>query len=181
MNLETDRLFIRPHIADDFEDYFGYIMEPELQYMLGLNDVHDRASAQETFQWLMENSIFLALVYKETGKTIGHISLQPPVAQLLEDPNFKGKTGYSLSFAIAKPMRRKGLMQEALRSVIDELFMSQKASFIDCEYTTFNAASHALQEKIGFSYWGKEQFGGVELIINTLKREDWHSRLNPDR
>ncbi len=79
MNLETNRLFIRPHTADDFEDYFGYIMEPELQYMLGLNDVHDRASAQETFQWLMENSIFLALVNKETGKTIGHISLQPPV------------------------------------------------------------------------------------------------------
>ena len=68
MNLETDRLFIRPHIASNFDDYFDYIMEPELQYMLGLNDVHDRASAQETFQWLMENSIFLALVYKETGK-----------------------------------------------------------------------------------------------------------------
>ncbi len=72
-------------------------------------------------------------------------------------------------------------MQEALRSVIDELFMSQKADFIDCEYATFNAASHALQEKIGLSYWGKEQFDSVELIINTLKREDWHSKLNPDR
>lgn len=41
--------------------------------------------------------------------------------------------------------------------------------YFDCEYEAANAASRGLQEKLGFWYWGKEQFGDVELIINILQ------------
>ena len=50
MTIETKRLCIRPYATSDFDDYFEYIMDPELQYMLGLNDVSDRKSAHETFK-----------------------------------------------------------------------------------------------------------------------------------
>ena len=176
MYLETGRLAIRPYIESDFDDYFDYIMEPELQYMLGLHDINSRKSAYEAFQWLMENREFYAVIIKETGKVIGHICIHPQHMQISKEADFKDKTGYSLSFAMAKPYRRKGFMEEALRALIDELFMHRNANFIDCEYATFNKASHALQEKLGFSYHCKEQFGDVELITNVLRREEWNGK-----
>ena len=170
MFLESHRLNIRTVMDKDFDDYFSYIMDPELQRMLGLNDVTDRASARETFDWLMNNRTFLALEKKETGKVIGHICLHPPYPALENDPEFIGKTGFSLSFAAAGGERRKGYMEEALRSLIRDLFEKGRADFIDCEYTAFNTASRALQKKLGFTYWGAEPLEYTELIINVLKK-----------
>ena len=123
MYIETERLILRPHTPDDFEDYFGYIMEPELQRMLGLNGVEDRESALETFQWLLDagHGEFLAVVSRETGRVIGHICAQRPLKKLADDPGFAGRKGASLSFAIARWERRKGLMQEALEALIGKL------------------------------------------------------------
>lgn len=44
MLVETDRLIVRLYTEKDFDDYFSYILEPELQYMLGLNGVCKEAS-----------------------------------------------------------------------------------------------------------------------------------------
>ena len=153
MWIETERLTVRPHTPADFEDYFGYIMDGELQRMLGLNGVEDRAS----------------VVSRGTGRVIGHICVQPPVEQVAQSPEFQGKKGASLSFAIAKWERRKGLMAEALSALIGQMFRDGTVDYLDCEYPLFNTASRALQEKLGFQYWGKEQFGDVELIINILR------------
>lgn len=171
MWIETERLTVRPHTPADFEDYFGYIMDGELQRMLGLNGVVDRDSAMETFQWLLDtdHGEFLAVVSRETGRVIGHICIQPPVEQAARAPEFQGKKGASLSFAIAKWERRKGLMAEALSALIGQMFRDGTVDFLDCEYPLFNTASRALQEKLGFRYWGTEQFEDVELIINVLQ------------
>lgn len=178
MYIETERLILRPHTPDDFEDYFGYIMEPELQRMLGLNGVEDRESALETFQWLLDKWRldkweFLAVVGRETGRVIGHICVQPPVEQVAQSPEFQGKKGASLSFAIAKWERRKGLMAEALSALIGQMFRDGTVDYLGCEYPLFNTASRELQKKLGFRYWGAMRFDDedLELIINILQKE----------
>ncbi len=170
MYIETKRLIVRPHTPADFEDYFGYIMDGELQRMLGLNGVEDRESALETFQWLLDNVEFLALVSKESGKAVGHICVHPPDEKLADDPVFRGKRGKSLSFAMATPERRKGLMSEALETLIGKLFQEGTVNYLDCEYPLFNAASRELQKKLGFQYWGTEWLEDTELVINVLTR-----------
>jgi len=170
MYIETKRLIVRPHTPADFEDYFGYIMDGELQRMLGLNGVEDRESALETFQWLLDNVEFLALVSKESGKAVGHICVHPPDEKLADDPVFRGKRGKSLSFAMATPERRKGLMSEALETLIGKLFQEGTVDYQDCEYPLFNAASRELQKKLGFQYWGTEWLEDTELVINVLTR-----------
>lgn len=174
MCIETERLTIRPHTPADFEDYFGYIMDGELQRMLGLNGVEDRESALETFQWLLDtdHGEFLAVVSRETGRVIGHICVQPPVEQVARAPEHQGKKGASLSFAIAKWERRKGLMAEALSALIGQMFRDGTVDYLDCEYPLFNTASRGLQEKLGFRYWGTEQFGDVELIVNVRRNSE---------
>lgn len=171
MCIETERLILRPHTPADFEDYFGYIMDGELQRMLGLNGVVDRASALETFQWLLDNVEFLAVVSRETGRVIGHICVEPPVEQAACAPEFQGKKGASLTFAIARAEQRKGLMLEALTALIGQRFRAGAVDYFDCEYQAANAASRGLQEKLGFQYWGKEPFGDVELVVNVLYRQ----------
>ena len=170
IRIETKRLAIRPHEAADFDAYFAYIMDPELQDMLGLHGVTDRTSAWETFQWLRENTIFLALVPKDSSQTLGHIALHPPYDRLTEDPALKGLTGLSLSFAVARSERRKGLMFEALSALIPELFAHRGIDFLDCETERRNVACRALQEKLGFSFWGIDRFGDTELLIHLLKK-----------
>lgn len=165
--METSRLILRPFVSEDFDDYFSYIMEPELQKMLGLNGVTDRESAQQTFDWLCTNRTFLALVSKDSGHVIGHIALHPPyeaAAALREN-----KCGYSLSFAVSEKYRRKGLMEEALRLLISELFQNN-VDFLDCEYTADNLPSCNLQKKLGFCKVAVEQFDGMELTVCILDR-----------
>ena len=168
VDLETARLILRPHTVEDFEDYFAYIMDPELKRMLGLNGVVDRGSAQETFQWLLDNVEFIAVVSKDSGKVIGHVCIHPPIDKVVDDGTFAGKRGASITFAIAKQEQRKGLMLEALQCLIVQMFQ-ECVDYIDCEYTPDNAASRGLQEKLGFQYWGVEQFGDEEIIINILQ------------
>ncbi len=137
--------------------------------MLGLNGVVDRKSAQETFQWLMDNSEFIAVVSKDTGRAVGHVCIHPPIEKVEDDPKFKSRKGASLSFAIAKWERRKGLMLEALQKLIGAMFSSWIVDYFDCEYPSFNAASRELQKRLGFKFWSTEKFGDVEIIINILQ------------
>lgn len=171
MRFQTDRLIIRHFTNHDFPDYYAYIMDPELQSMLGLNGVTDEASAKETFDWLIKNRTFLAVEQKETGTVIGHICIHPPYAPVENDPLYRGKNGCSLSFALARGAQRKGYMEEALRGLIARLFSRGRMEYIDCEYTEGNTASKALQEKLGFVLWGKETFDAEKLAIHVLEKE----------
>lgn len=170
--MKTERLILRPYCGADFEDYFAYSMEPELQKMIG-EDIRSRSEAEEAFAWMMKNREFLAIVPKNLRRPIGHLCIHPVLESLLDDPHFKNLTGCSLSFAIAAPYRRMGYMSEALTVWISEQFASGRLDYIDCEHTSFNLASGALQEKLGFRYDHQEPFQGETLIVNILRKEDW--------
>ena len=169
MNIKTDRLIIRDYTEDDFDDYYHYIMDKELQKMLGVEYINDINSAYENFTWLMENREFLAIELKETNKVIGHIAIHPPYEALNSFEEYKNKRGASLSFALNTNNHRKGYMTESLNSVIYFLFNERKLEYLDCEYEDFNLASMELQKKLGFQYIFKEIFDDFTLYINILK------------
>ena len=170
LKTETERLIIRPYIQQDFEDYFAYIMNPDLQRRLGLHGVTDRSSAEDTFRWLMENRDFYALIRKETGKAVGHICIHPPDEVLRHDPVFSCRTGCALSYAISAGEQRRGLMEEALRCLIKELFSGCTLDYIECAYDPDNIASRSLAEKLGFSIWKKESEDGIEIWCTVLEK-----------
>lgn len=163
MTISTPRLLVRPHVPEDFEDYFSYIMDENLQLMLGLHDVTDRASAREVFDWLRTNSEFLALCPQSSGRTVGHISIQP--ANIFPD-----RRGRDLTFAISRDFRRQGLMEEALRAVIAALF--RENDYLQCEYTSFNHPSEALQKKLGFRPVKSEPYEDFTLYTCVLEPKD---------
>lgn len=174
MQIKTPRLLLRPYTPEDFEDYYAYIRDRELQKLLGLEKMEDRDCAFLNFQWLLEHRVFLALADPADGRAMGHICVHPPLGQVAT--RFSGKAGASLSFALDRGLWRRGLMTEALGAVIGWLFR-EGAVFLDCENEPANTASAALQKKLGFQYWGTERFEGTELTVNVLRRREWNRQF----
>lgn len=164
MDLETKRLYLQEFQSADFDDYFAYIMDPHLQEMLGLNNVFDRPSALENFNWLMENRQFIAVCKKENGRVIGHICVHPPLESVAKAQPYCSMQGASLSYALAAGEQRKGYMYEALSALCGYLRNNAQIDYLNGECLSSNFPSRRLLEKLGFQHWGLENFGGIELI-----------------
>ncbi len=176
--IETDCLILRLFALDDFEDYYEYIMDDDLQKMLGVQYIKNRDFAYENFSWLIKNRDFIAVQNKKTGKVMGHIAIHPPYEKVEENPIYKNKNGASLSFALSKNEQRKGYMFEALTEIICFLFKDRKLDYIDCEYESFNIASQQIQKKLGFKYLCTEKFDDIVMNINVLENKEKRQVLN---
>lgn len=152
MNLKTERLEIREYKDCDFEDYFAYIDDENLKEMLGLEWLETREDVLDNFNWLRENRIFLAIINKELGKTIGHICLHPVSEEIKGMDAFTNENGYSLSYAISSKYRHEGYMTEALETIIKYLFRSNIVQYIEASVLTNNHFSIGLLKKLGFKY-----------------------------
>lgn len=172
--LETDRLILRKYEEADFPDYCGYIIDPERNRMMGNDDIPDAAAARESFDWLMANEDrFYVMVLKETGRGIGDLTVCRSTPDVLGMAELAGKKGAALSFSIARPYRRRGLMFEAVSAVIDHLFRVEGLDYINSGYLDFNLPSRELHKKLGFSYLRTDRYrreeGGEELVaVETI-------------
>lgn len=162
MLIETKRLVIRDFRESDFEDYFHYMMDAELQELLGMTSITDRASALDAFQWLLANRIFLAVELRTSEQVIGHICLHPPFTPVAESVEFHGKKGASISCALSSAMQKQGYMTEALTALLAYNQQIGKWDYFDYEYEPANLGSKHLQEKLGFREWS------VETIDDTI-------------
>lgn len=98
-------------------------MDDEMCRMMSRELMRDREDARWNLDWLKDKEErCYGLIYKETGRIIGNLTVCDVSTELLELGKLKGKFGKSLSFSIFKNYQRKGLMLEALNAVIEHLF-----------------------------------------------------------
>ena len=171
MLLETKRLSLRKFAATDFDDYCHYVMnDDELAYMMKTEPIHTFEDARFCFDWKLnrETEIWYAVCLKDEKKTVvGGITIHPvPQEFILQRPELQNKSGVSLSFSISRHYRRRGLMEEAVRALIDYLFHEETMDFINCGYMEYNHASCQMQEKLGFTYLLTDRFkeDGKEFV-----------------
>lgn len=166
--IETDRLVLRPFIPEDFEDFFEYITQKELQRLSGNPEISTRKEARESFERILNQNRLCpskyAAVLKETGKVIGNfcIDIYP---FLLKDTSLDDKKGLSLSFVVNEKFQRRGLMTELLRRVIPYFLKEHGFDFLNAGYFDFNEGSRRLQEKAGMHPYMEHTF---ELKGETL-------------
>lgn len=157
----TERLVLRPFLEEDFEDFFEYITQKELQRLSGNHEISTREKARESFDWLMEKNADCAtryaVVLRETGKVVGNfcIDFYP---FLLHDSALEGKKGLSLSLVLNEKYQRRGLMTELLRRVIDYFLKERGFDFLNSGYFDFNEGSRRLQEKAGMRPYIEHEF-----------------------
>lgn len=153
MFLETERLILRKFEEKDFADFCEYAMDDEMSRMMGRQILKTEEDAHVSFDWLKDKEERgYALVLKETGRVIGNLNVEPVYDHLSKLPQLAGKRGVTLGFSISRRYQRRGLMSEAVKAVIQELFEQENMDFIQCGYFSFNTASARLQEKLGFQH-----------------------------
>ncbi|MBR5343702.1 MAG: GNAT family N-acetyltransferase [Oscillospiraceae bacterium] len=176
MLIETERLLLRPYEEGDYADYRAYFDDPELWRMLGYRPFRGEEDFRGDFGWRLGNPRVSALALKETGRVVGHLCVGELDPATLAREELRGKRCRSLSFSLHRELRRQGLMSEALRAALAELFRSGEAELVVSGYFSFNAASAALHRKLGFRelFRHTEERRGetVEVIETVLRPKD---------
>lgn len=150
--LETPRLLLRRFCENDFDSYWAFAADAEDSYMMGRPDCTSREDALANFNWLKDREPWAyALVLKETGELVGDLTITCVPKEIAALPAVAGRVGRTLSFCLARPYRRQGLMEEAVRAVIAHLFECRDINYINCGHFDFNEPSRRFQEKLGFA------------------------------
>lgn len=146
MNIETDRLQLRPININDKQAMWSYRSDAEANKYQGwipktLADVEEfigklAPTFNQSQTWFQ-----LAVIEKETGLLIGDIGIH-----FMGNENLQVELGYT----IAKEKQGFGFATEALKSVIYFLFQTLKKHRITASADPRNIPSIKVLEKLGF-------------------------------
>ena len=173
MELETERLLLRPWCESDAEECFKYAKDPRVGPTAGW-PAHTSVEKSRHFikSFLMEPETY-AIVLKETGLLIGSIGLHRNDLAEKEDE-------MELGFWIGVPYWGRGLAPEAAKEMIRHAFKDLHLNRLWCGYYDGNEQSKRVQEKLGFKYqWTNEKAPVVQLgemrkgHVNLLTKEEW--------
>lgn len=172
--LTTDRLLLRPLIAADRHEIYitrtdpllnRYVNKPETKSMDDVDQYIEKITLGiEKQEW-----IYWVISMKENGKFAGTISLWN-----IEPEKEKAEIGY----ALLSEFHGKGIMNEALNSVIDYGFNMIQLQLIEAYVHKDNTPSKNLLNRLGFKHL-EEAVIRDERIMNLffLERQLYASRL----
>ena len=173
VQIETERLLLRPFCRGDLQDFYAYASVPGVGERAGWNHHENIEKSQQILDIFIEEDKTFAIVYKENGKVIGSLGVEKyGMEQALTE--FHGYRGREIGYVLAKDYWGKGLMPEAVKAVIDYLFTAMDMDFLLCGYYDFNSQSKKVQEKCGFKPYRRlvmdTRMGTKEPgILNLLK------------
>ncbi len=177
IQLETDRLLLRPFCRDDLQDFYAYASVPGVGERAGWKHHKSLEESQRILDMFIEEDKTFAIVCKESGKVIGSLGVEKyGLEQKLTE--FDGYRGREIGYVLAKDFWGKGLMPEAVKAVIDYLFTAADMDFLLCGYYDFNSQSKKVQEKCGFRPYrrlimdtrmGTKEPGVLSLLKNPNK------------
>ena len=146
--LETERLVLRPLLAEDVDDLLPYHSDPDsIRYIPW--DVRDREFVVDwltravTYLGIKEGQpgLLLAMVLKSDGKVIGQLN-----SAMTDAANQTADIGY-----ISNPeYRGQGYVHEALVALVDYLFAEESVHRIIADVDIRNVDSIKVMERLGF-------------------------------
>jgi len=174
--LETERLFLQELTLDDAPFYLTHFSDPDIVELTGFDAPKDLEAAKgELLEYCIDlfrggRGIRWGIALKSTGGLIGTCGYY-----MWEQAARKARIGYDL----ARDHRRKGIMSEALRAMIDHGFAAMELNRIEVLIDPRNEASLRLVEKLGFTREGllREStfFRGrfLDDVCCSLLRREW--------
>lgn len=158
--VETERLRLRPFRHSDLNDLYEYLSQKEQQRLAGNTPVDSLDDAREVLEWFLKPAVpqgYFAIVLREENKVIGNLTVGC-YPFLDSDPVLRELRGVTLSYVLNENYWRRGLMTELLRAAYPILLGKGKLDYIQSGYFDFNAASAALQRKLGMRLWTEGEF-----------------------
>lgn len=176
MQLETERLFLRPWQDSDADDLYRYASHPDVGPIAGW-PVHTSVENSRTIiKTVLSKPETYAVIWKQTGHAVGSVGLMIGKESELTIPETEAEIGYW----IGVPFWGQGLIPEAVRELIRHGFEDLHLKKLWCAYFDGNNKSKRVQEKCGFTYHHTNQNVFWELMgdirtehITCLPRENW--------
>ena len=149
IEIETDRLRLRPWREDDLGDLFAYASVPGVGEMAGWPHHETIETSGRVLRAFIEKKGVLALYHKADNKVVGSLGLHGSWAN--EDDNYKDLKNKEIGFALSKDYWGQGLMPEAVKALIDYCFENLGVEAITCGHFKENDQSRRVIEKCGFA------------------------------
>ncbi|MCI1894726.1 MAG: GNAT family N-acetyltransferase [Lactobacillus sp.] len=175
MHLKGDRVLIRPFTAADAPAYLALAQDPLVAGPAGMRPI---ANLEEAKAHVLKNQTTeFALVVN--GEVVGEVGIYPRTADAAAPEARTREIGY----ALAQSYWGQGLMREALRLVIRELFTQRMTALWAATFPD-NQRSIALLARLGFEYRftvplpaglhsdGPQSEAYFELVNHILALED---------
>lgn len=148
MNLETERLLLRPWKPEDAESLYKYASDDRVGPIAGWNTHKSVEESRRIIQDVLSAEGTYAVVLKETNEPVGSIGLMIGKNSNLNLPENEAEIGYW----IGVPYWGQGLIPEATNELIRYAFGALQMERLWCGYFDGNEKSKRCQEKCGFRY-----------------------------
>lgn len=177
MNLETERLILRPWSKGDAEDLYHACKDPAIGPAAGWPAHRSLEESRQVLDMFIGQQQTYAIEKKGNGgHPIGCIGLK-----LGEMTDLTRRTDEcELGYWLAREHRGTGVMPEACRALIGYAFKKLGMNALWCAYYAGNEKSKRVQEKLGFVYDHTEENAEVPLlgerrtvVANLLTKERW--------
>ena len=184
MQLETERLILRPWCPTDAEGLYEYAKDPEVGPIAGWPPHTSVENSREIIKDVLSMDETYAVCLKADNKAIGSIGLMIGNASNLDLTDTEGEIGYW----IGKPFWGNGYIPEAAKELIRHGFEDMKLEKIWCGYFDGNIKSKRVQEKCGFTYHHTNRDIHWEIMddirtehVTCLTEEKWRCGLSMDK
>jgi RimJ/RimL family protein N-acetyltransferase len=170
--LETERLILRPPVAEDFEPYAHLMADEATARFIG--GVQPRAVAWRGFlsvagAWSMQGFSFFTVVEKATGQWVGRVGPWHP----------EGWPGTEVGWSLGAGFQGKGYATEAATAAIDWAFDHLGWSEVIHCIDPGNLASQAVAARLGSVNLRRAQMPPpIEIAIDVWgqTKDQWRAR-----
>jgi RimJ/RimL family protein N-acetyltransferase len=154
MNIESDRLLLRPWEESDAEVLYKYASDPVIGTRAGWPPHKSVEESKEIIRTVFHSLNTWAIVLKETNEPIGAMGYGESCECNLPARKDEPITGYW----VAKPYWNRGICTEALQLMIDHIRQTTDIPSLISGHFKDNPASGRVMEKCGFIPTGEECF-----------------------
>ena len=148
--LETDRLLLREWNEADLADLFEYAKVDGVGQMAGWNPHTSIQQSKTILEMFIQGKMTFALELKENHKVIGSLGLETLSLSLGDE--YENLAGREIGYVLSKDYWGKGLMPEAVNSVIQFCFEKENYDYLMCSHSVINSQSKKVIEKSGFRF-----------------------------
>ena len=168
--LETERITLRHWLDTDAKVLYKYASDPEVGPRAGWPPHLSEEESLEIIHTVFNNPTTWAIVWNETGETIGAIGYGPSCDCSLPAREGEPTVGYW----VAKPYWGKGICTEALQLMIRHIRNTTDIKSLIGGHFIDNPASGRVMEKCGFLPTGETAFDsklyhGADKPIRVLR------------
>ena len=179
MNMETQRLILRPWTENDAESLYNYAKDPAIGPIAGWAPHTSVGNSREIIRDILSAPETYAVVLKETNEPIGSVGIMfADGVHSAEIQDGDAEIGYW----IGVPYWGQGLIPEAVQRLLKRCFVELDVKRVWCGHYDGNIKSRRVMEKCGFKYHHTEEgktspLGDIRTEHFTLlTREDWKKR-----